>query len=151
MLISLSFGLKIILIFKLIKSFIVSFKIQFVWPTRIEKYSIVALKIHFSFVNLFIKLLILKSLPLVPICLRHAWILVSAYLIKFTSFREIIVFLIERFSISRFHNFCIWLLTLFLFWFRAIWKNIKFGFLIDFDMKIKLNGSDRSFLTWNGE
>jgi hypothetical protein len=26
-------------------------------------------------------------------------------------------------------------------------KNINFGLLIDFDMKIRLNGSDRSFLT----
>jgi hypothetical protein len=29
---------------------------------------------------------------------------------------------------------------------KKILKNIKFGFLIDFDIKIKLNGSDRLFL-----
>jgi hypothetical protein len=30
---------------------------------------------------------------------------------------------------------------------QKILKNIKFGLLIDFDMKIRLNGSDRLFLT----
>jgi hypothetical protein len=30
---------------------------------------------------------------------------------------------------------------------KKILKNIKFGLLIDFDMNIKLNGSDRLFLT----
>jgi hypothetical protein len=28
-------------------------------------------------------------------------------------------------------------------------KNIKFGLVIDFDMEIRLRGSDWSFLTWN--
>jgi hypothetical protein len=78
--ISLRFGLKIILIFKLIKPPIGPLKYNLFDELELKKYSIVALKISFFFVNLFIKLLILKC---------------------------IFVFLIERFSISRFHNFCI--------------------------------------------
>jgi hypothetical protein len=32
---------------------------------------------------------------------------------------------------------------------KYILKNIKFGLLIDFDMKIRLSGLDRSFLIYN--